>query len=59
MQQILAKIDTTLNNRFNEFETKVHKEINGFVKFEIKILNQQNIMIKPIKRIKGNIRPDN
>ncbi len=29
MQQILEKIDNTLDNRFNEFETKVHKEINN------------------------------
>ncbi len=31
---------------------------NGFVKFEIKILNQENIMLKPIEHIKGNVRAD-
>ena len=32
---------------------------NGFVKFEIKILNKENIMLKPIEHIKGNVRADN
>lgn len=31
---------------------------NGFIKFEIKFLNRENIVLKPIEHIKGNVRKD-